>query len=297
MARVNRVIDHVVRNLDQPLSLDEMARLAHFSPFHFHRIFSGLVGETLHQFVKRVRLERALSMVRHEPRRTLTEIALACGFASSADFSRSFKQRYGVPPSAFDVEAYRAERREQLQDAITDADTRHLLERLPVGENPDGFGVEFRALPERQVVYLRVPDSFRPDAVTDAAARLLAWADEHGIADGQWLGYMWDDPNFTALSDCRYDVAVEVRTEDLARLDVGGEFGVLTFPEMTVAQVEVRGAIDLEQRALDWLFGTWLPSSGYVPTDQPCFEAWIGRPFAHGFEYFEIYAQIPVTRG
>jgi AraC family transcriptional regulator len=65
---------------------------------------------------------------------------------------------------------------------------------------------------------------------------------------------------------------------------------------MIVAQVEVRGGIDLELRALQWLYGTWLPRSGYVPDDQPGFEAWIGRPFAHGTEYFELYAQLPIKR-
>ena len=50
-------------------------------------------------------------------------------------------------------------------------------------------------------------------------------------------------------------------------------------------------------RRIDWLFKTWLPRSVYVPTDQPSFEAWIGRPFAHGTEHFEIFAQLPVQRG
>jgi len=68
------------------------------------------------------------------------------------------------------------------------------------------------------------------------------------------------------------------------------------FPPMIVAQVEIRGGIDLELRALQWLYGTWLPRSGYVPDDQPGFEAWIGKPFAHGTEHFELYAQLPIKR-
>ena len=76
-----------------------------------------------------------------------------------------------------------------------------------------------------------------------------------------------------------------------------GEVGHFTFPAMQVAQVELSGPIELEVRALDWLFGTWLPTSGYVPTDQPCFEAWVGRPFEHGEEHFELLAQVPVERG
>ena len=66
---------------------------------------------------------------------------------------------------------------------------------------------------------------------------------------------------------------------------------------MTVAQVEIRGGVDLEQRCLDWFFKTWLPASRYVPDEQPCFEAWIGRPLAHGMEYCELHAQLPVVRG
>jgi AraC family transcriptional regulator len=66
---------------------------------------------------------------------------------------------------------------------------------------------------------------------------------------------------------------------------------------MEVAETKICGSIELELRALDWLYGTWLPQSGYVPAEQPGFEAWIGRPFAHGTDYFEFFIQLPVTRG
>jgi len=56
------------------------------------------------------------------------------------------------------------------------------------------------------------------------------------------------------------------------------------------------GGVDLEQRCLDWFFKTWLPASRYVPDEQPCFEAWIGRPLAHGMEYCELHAQLPACR-
>ena len=61
--RVNRAIDFILQNLAEPLKLDDVARAAHFSPFHFHRVFRSLVGETLNNFVKRVRLERALYLL------------------------------------------------------------------------------------------------------------------------------------------------------------------------------------------------------------------------------------------
>ncbi|MCP3915637.1 MAG: AraC family transcriptional regulator [bacterium] len=286
--RVNRAVDYILGHLDQPLKLDLVARAACFSPFHFHRIFRALMGETLSQFVKRTRLERAVSLLTHDPGRSLTDVAFACGFSSSSDFSRSFRQRYGVPPSAFDVDVFRAQRRADWQ---APGSACHGLERLPPGENPDGFEVQLRRLPPRCVAYIRVMDSFRPGVVADAVGRLVEWAEERGLADGQWLGYMWDDPEIVAPADCRYDVGLEV-----ADVTAAGEVGRLEFPAMLVAQVEVRGPIELEMRAIDWLFRTWLPRSSYVPTDQPCFEAWIGRPFAHGDQHFELLAQVPVER-
>ncbi|MAG56348.1 MAG: AraC family transcriptional regulator [Planctomycetes bacterium] len=297
--RVNLAIDHIVGHLDQPLKLADVAAVACFSAFHFHRVFQSLVGETLAQFVKRLRLERALYMLSHDTSRSLTRIALACGFASSSDFSRSFKQRYGVPPSAFDLETFRTQKRMEFQDALTDPDCRHLLERLPPGQNPDGFEVRFREIPARTVAYIRVLNPFagtgvadyEGTSVADAARRLETWAEARGQADGQWLGYMWDDPEIVSLEDCRYDVAVEVD-----HVEPAGEVGRFDFSAMTVAEIEIRGAIDLEQRAIDWIFGTWLPSSGYVPAEHPSFESWIGRPFAHGYEHFELFVQLPVER-
>lgn len=295
--RVNRAIDFILQNLDQPLKLEVVARAACFSPFHFHRIFRSLVGESLNEFVKRLRLERALKLMsqknwatRRQP--SLTDIALACGFDSSSDFSRCFKQRFEVAPSRFDVDSFRTKRRKDWQIAITDPKHRHLLDRLKPGKNPDRFEVRLRRLPPRSVAYIRVNDSFREGAVASAINQLMQWAERHGLADGQWLGYMWDNPEITAHQNCRYDIGLEA-----PKLTPRGEVSRIEFPAMQVAEIEIRGGIDLELRALDWLFGTWLPTSGFVPSEQPSFEAWIGRPFAHGTEWFEIFVQLPVVRG
>ncbi len=289
--RVNRAIDHVVSHLGTPLRLPDVARAAGLSPFHFHRVFQVLVGETLAEFVKRLRLERALVLMAHAPRSSLTTIALTCGFSSSSDFSRCFKQRYGTAPSAFDLDAWREARGSELQATVPEPAARLHLGRLPAAHNPDGFRVTIRDLPARTVAYIRVLDPYRADAVAQATQRLIAWAERHSLADGQWLGYQWDNPEITSLDACQYHVAVEAE-----RFVASGQIGRFRFPPMTVAQVDIRGGIDLELRALEWLYGTWLPRSGYVPDDQPGFEAWIGRPFAHGTEYFELYAQLPIRR-
>ncbi|MEK6702846.1 MAG: AraC family transcriptional regulator [Planctomycetota bacterium] len=290
--RVNLAIDHVVNHLDKPLRLKAVSKSAMLSPFHFHRVFQSLVGVTLADFVKRLRLERALVMMTHHRKPSLTSIALACGFSSPSDFTRCFKHRYGSAPSSFDLKGWQISHAAELEAIVSGSPQRLHLDQSPPPLSPPAFTVRIRELPARTVAYTRVHDPYKPDAVVQAVHRMLAWADAHGLSGGQWLGYQWENPELVPLEHCRYHVAVEAE-----RFTAKGEIGRFRFPPMLVAQVEVKGGIDLELRVLQWLYGTWLPRSGYVPDDHPCFESWIGRPFAHGYEYFELNAQLPVRRG
>lgn len=280
----------IVRDLAQPLSLQALSEASGFSPFHFHRIFKAIVGQTPNHFVKRLRLERALYLMAHAPRLPLTDVALQCGFSSSSDFSRSFKQHFGQAPRRFDLKAFRDTRRADFERLLGAAPHAALQRQdLDADANPDEFKVRLRELPARNVAYVRVFDPYREGAAAAAFARLLSWAEPRGLADRQWLGYMWDEPETVALADCRYDVALVV---DDGMPD--GDIGCYRFPAMRVAEVEIRGDIHLEVRALDWLYKTWLPHSGLIPDDHPTFEAWIGRPFAHGNAHFELACQLPV---
>jgi AraC family transcriptional regulator len=288
--RVNLAIDHIVGHLAEPLRLRDLARVALLSPFHFHRVFQALIGSTPADFVQRLRLEKALGLLSHPRPPSLTAVALACGFSSSSDFSRCFKRRFGVPPSSFDVGAWRRAHGTELEAIVGHAARPH-IERLPPRHNPDSFRARIRDLPARTVAYIRVDRPYQGDRAVKAVRNLLAWAERNGLADGQWLGYQWDNPEITSLEECRYYAAVEAE-----RFTPRGEVGRYRFPPMTVAEVAIRGGLDLELRALQWLYGCWLPRSGFVPDDQPAFEAWVGRPFAHGMEYFELAAQLPIRR-
>ena len=289
LERVNLAIDHIVANLDRPIRLQALAKIAMLSPYHFHRVFQALTGETPADFSKRLRLDRALGMMSRRPRPSLIAIALACGFASSSDFSRSFKQRYGVSPRAFDLEAWRSSHRSELEALVAGVTPPAGVSSLPSRSNPDAFKVRIRELPARDVAYIRVVKSYEGEGVIGAARRLMAWADDRGFGENQWLGYQYDNPEITPLALCRYYVGVEA-----PGVRARGEIGRVRFPAMRVAEVPMAGGINLELRLLQWLYGTWLPRSGFVPDDQPAFEAWNGRPFAHGTDHFELRAQLPV---
>lgn len=90
-ARINRVMDYIDQHLEQTLELKDIAAIAHFSPFHFHRIFTFLIGETPIDYIQRLRVEKAAIKLQQDPLLPITEVAYSCGFGSISLFSRTFK--------------------------------------------------------------------------------------------------------------------------------------------------------------------------------------------------------------
>jgi AraC family transcriptional regulator len=99
--RIEKAILYIEENLENKLVLEDIAQKAHFSPFHFHRLFSVVVGETLNNFINRRRLERAASFLINKRTIPVTEIAFTVGFSNLSSFSRAFKKFYGISPVEF----------------------------------------------------------------------------------------------------------------------------------------------------------------------------------------------------
>lgn len=101
--RVPAILDAVEameRNIGDPLSLPRLARIAGLSPRQLNRVFRQHLGETTGARYRRLRLERARNLLRNSAL-SLTEVALATGFASSSHFSRAYREEFGDPPSRY----------------------------------------------------------------------------------------------------------------------------------------------------------------------------------------------------
>ncbi len=90
---INKVIDYIEENISEELKLDMLAEVADFSVYHFHRIFQAFMGESLGSFVKRIRLEKAITLLQYYPEKTITDIAMDVGYWSSQAFARAFKDQ------------------------------------------------------------------------------------------------------------------------------------------------------------------------------------------------------------
>jgi AraC family transcriptional regulator len=286
LSRINRVIDHISTHLADPLPLERLARLAHFSPFHFHRIFRSLVGEPVHAFVRRLRLERAVFQMAHGPPATLTDIALGAGFGSSSDFSRAFRQAYGFRPRDYSRERF-LETSKIRQDLWANA--RHNLARLPRARNPDRFQVRLVDRPAQRVGYVRVIGGYNADKILGGFDRLMDWGRRHGLVPGAILiGMSLDDPEITPMARYRFDWCLELPDG----LTPNGNLGVI--PASRFAVLRCRGDIHKVDRAWQYLFHSWLPRSGYQPTHEPALEVFRAHPLEVGWAAFDIDCCVPV---
>jgi AraC family transcriptional regulator len=286
--RINRVIDHVKDHLTEPLPIEKLARLAHFSPFHFHRIFRGFVGEPLHAFIRRQRLERAVFQMSHGPKTTLTAVALQCGFASSSDFSKAFKQAYGFRPRDFTRERYLQESKIR-QDLLANAG--YGFGMPPGARNPDRFRVRLVDRPARRVAYERVIGSFDPQRLLGAFDRLMAWGRRHGLVPGAPLiGMSPDDPDVTPMTKYRFDWCLVLPPGP----DPDGDVSFGLVPANRFAVVHCRGDVHKEYRAWTHLFRDWLPGSGHQPTHDPAMEVYRSHPAEAGWDPLDIDCCLPV---
>jgi AraC family transcriptional regulator len=269
MARIDRVVDYVRENLRGDLSLDALARIACFSPYHFHRLFRSLTGETLNEFVRRARVERAAAILRSVPDRSLSSVAAECGFGSLATFSRAFKERYGMPPGRWD----RVRRLQVRKIEQADAD-------FPVYAPEDleamapRFPVRIVSLPPQRIAYVRTLDSYAPGAFERTYRTLVAWVDARALPPGRLLTMSHDDPDVTPAGRCRLDVARTI-PDGLAEERT---MRFRTLPAMRVACAPCRGELARVHEVWEFLYRYWLPRSRYEPCDLPAMEHLRTRP-------------------
>lgn len=98
---INKALNHIEQHLENELSLESISKVAHYSPFHFHRIFKAFTNETLHQYIVRKRVEKASADLLRKKAITISELSLQFGFTSNSSFTRAFKKYYGLNPRDF----------------------------------------------------------------------------------------------------------------------------------------------------------------------------------------------------
>ncbi|MGA2601376.1 MAG: AraC family transcriptional regulator [Bryobacteraceae bacterium] len=264
--RIVRTLVYIQRHLDDELELEDLASVAAFSPFHFHRVFRGLVGESLKEHIRRLRLERAALKLKQQGT-PVTDIALEAGFETHESFTRAFGTMFGVSPSEY---------RAAHKPAPESASGTHLddVSGYHAPEYGEPLPVEMKELSSMNVVFLRHVGPY--SQVGPTWGRLMSWAGMRGLLGPQtrMLGIVHDDPDITPTARVRYDAAVVVNRP----VQPEGEFGVTEIPGGRYAVVTHQGPYDTLGKTYQRFFGGWLPQSGHELRDAEAFEEYLNSP-------------------
>jgi AraC family transcriptional regulator len=283
VARMHRVLEHIDRELDQPLELETLARVANFSPFHFHRLFTAWMGETLGDYVRRRRLELAAQRLVAQPRLPVLQVALSVGFGSTEAFARAFKTRFGSTPTGWRDSQRR--NRDQSKSKHDQA----------VTQPPANDGYMKVTIVDRQpttVAYLRHVGPYGKQTSDFWITKVAPWMETNGLYGKPRYGISLDDPGIAAPETLRYDAAVEVPKNFAG----AGDYQMTVIPGGKYAVGKFNGTENEAGEAWAWLLRDWLPESGMQLDSRPFFEHY---PVSAGYDQktgrFECEICIPVT--
>ncbi|WP_315740206.1 AraC family transcriptional regulator [Bradyrhizobium sp. SZCCHNR1093] len=260
-ARMQRVLDHIDRHLDDDLDLHALSSIAAYSKYHFHRQFTATFGLSVHRYIQLARMKRASYQLAYSDAQTVTEVAMDAGYDAPDAFARAFRQRFGQSPSSFrkspDWEPW-------LATFGPFDEARSKLMRTTY--TPDD--VTIREVPTTPVAIM----AHRGDPATLGATiqRFIAWRKAAGL-------HPRTNPTFTVwrserrpASPADYSVDLCVGTDQPVETD-DATIRIGEIPGGRCAVLRVVGNThNLEPAAL-FLYRDWLPASGEEARDFPIY--------------------------
>ena len=254
--RLDRVAAHIHDHLDEDIDLERLAGIACLSPWHWHRVYAAMQGETIAQTVRRLRLQRAAHQLANTDL-PVEAVAGKAGYGSASAFGRAFRDAYGMPPARY---------REQGSHAGFKA--------AEQAEDAGGFPVEIIRVPALRCARVRHVGSYME--IDRAFGTLFGELGRQGLIGPatRMLGRYHDDPGLVPETD--------LESEALATLDAAAEprppVELVTTEGGVHAALRYRGPYADMRNAYRWLYGTWLPRSGHEPADAPALEEYLNNP-------------------
>ena len=254
--RLARVTAYIHDHLDEDIDLNRLAEIACLSPYHWHRIYRAVHGETVAATVKRVRLSRAAGHLAHSDM-PVDQVARKCGYPNLQSFTRIFSAAYGMPPAQYRKSGGHARLREQTREGVQgmyDVTIKTL-------DDMTAATVEHRG------PYMEVGRSF------EAVFGWLAVRNLMGQVQ-KTIGIYYDDPDAVPEDQLRSRAGVVIAdgfaVEPPLELTpiAGGDYAVLRY----------KGPYADMPEAYRWFYSEWLKESGREAADQPMFEDYLNNP-------------------
>jgi AraC family transcriptional regulator len=260
---INTAITYIEENTSRNIQLSDIATRANLSQYHFHRIFKSLTGDTVKEFLTRLRLEKAALKLKYSTE-DIGTIALDCGYQNHETFTRAFKEYFGLHPTGYRDTIAQLTSAKQLHFKNTATDLKSLKVTGPV----------IKTMPDLHIAYIRHSGSY--NKVGASFQRLLLWALSHLVLKLKpvTIGIVHDNPDLTAEDNIRFDACILVAKEikpsgEIAYKKIeGGKFAVFTY----------KGAYEGFYPVYDYIYNACIFENKFELADKPALEWYIKSP-------------------
>ena len=265
--RINAATNQVALNLDKNHSIEELAAVANFSKYHFHRIYRALSGETVANMVNRLRLEGAAGTLIYNKGHSITRVAVAHGYSSGANFTKAFTKHFGCSPSAY-------RNNSKIGKAIA---------ANPLEDSPIELEVKLSHQPETLLAYYRRKGPYLHREISAMHRKVQQWVEDRDCAaqTSASIGIAWSDSLITKEESWIYDACVAVKPETKG----DGAISIQSLQGGLVAQLEVELAANDSHDLSpywDWFVRDWFMTSNHEMRSSPSYERYIDT--VHGFK-------------
>jgi AraC family transcriptional regulator len=270
--RINNILLFIDQNLDQELTLETIAKIGNYSPFHLHRIFKAITNETVNEYITRKRIEKAASILLHKREITISELSLQYGFNSNSSFTRTFKKFYGISPKEF---------RQTYPDKfskIGKLDSKNGQENgifdqyiCNINNHKNWIKmkakIEIKEMPKLDLAYI---SQIGHNGMQHAYSKLIKWATPKGLLENENLKIVTiyhDSFKITEPEKVRMSACISLKE----KVEVDGEIGLTTIEKgkFIVGHFEIQ--ITEFEQSWSGLF-IWMSENGYKKADRNPYE-------------------------
>ncbi|WCE30565.1 AraC family transcriptional regulator [Vibrio sp. SCSIO 43137] len=271
--KLKPVIRYLEKHYNQELNLEEVAAMASLSPYHFHRVFKAVTGETLCEYLRRLRLQQAAQDLFYK-KPSVLEVALEYGFSSSQSFAKAFRKHFALSPT----DIRQCENLELFSALLRDSKIGHTLRKngnahqsLNSYTAPESkqrrITMERQNFSAGQLAYIRVTGPYGEN-YEPAVGKLYHWAASAGVAESTCLFIYHDNPEVTPAEKCRTDICLLVEKQ----VTVAGDVELQPFPGGEYATMR-KTITDKSQYGPAWNEHiAQIVELGLEMDDRPCFE-------------------------
>jgi len=253
--KIHKVCDYIGEHLHEELTVDKLSKIANFSKFHFHRQFSEYTGINVAKYIQMMRLKRASYQLVFNKHYRIIDIAMDAGFQNPESFSRAFKNVFEQTPSQF-----------RKKPEWSSWNKNHYC---PTIKRSEKMKVEIVEFEETKVAVLEHRNA--PELLNESVSDFIEWRKQSKLSPvtgSKSYGIAYDDPKTTEASKFRFDLCGSINVDVPSNPQ-----GVITkiIPGGRCAVLRHLGAHEEMDQKVHYLYGEWLPASGELLRDFPCY--------------------------